>query len=148
MAFTPTNDPVNVERITMEMLHVAFHCMLPDYPLLDQTAKLRVWEHAAGGIVMQLQAWLLDGHKQDKRVEYDEFEIPASPWEFLKQRYAPKWFLAKWPVKMETKRFKVAIHHHYVCPHVNKPVDDRNGPYVHYAWMGKMSGQLRSDEGR
>ena len=27
------------------------------------------------------------------------YKVPISAWEFLKQDYAPKWFLKKWPVK-------------------------------------------------
>lgn len=29
------------------------------------------------------------------------FWFPSSPWQFLKQRYAPNWFVLRWPVRTE-----------------------------------------------
>jgi hypothetical protein len=143
MAYEPFN--ISSERsqeILTEMLHVAFSRQIPDAMLLSSNAKIRIFELATGGLVAQLSGWLLDGHKQDVRTEVDVIEFPSSPWQFLKQRHAPEWFLKRWPVVMEERRIRVAVHHHYVCPHVR--VEDRG---KHFMWMGRMSGQVGADSG-
>jgi hypothetical protein len=132
----------HVKAIQMEMLHVAMHQMLPDCMVLDERAKFRFMEQATGGVVAQLVTWLLDGHKKDVRVEWDEMEFPANAWEHVKQDYAPKWFLARWPVKMRTEKFRVSVHHHFVCPHAKV---EGNGE--HFKWMGVMSGQIGGFDG-
>jgi hypothetical protein len=125
------------QHILMEMLHVALWDILPDNHLLHDNAKIRVFEQATGGLVASLSAWLLDGHKADVRKEYRDIEFPSSPWQFLKQLHAPKWFLNHWPVKTKTTTVEIAHHHHFVCPHVK--VEDKN---QHFMWMGTMSGQV------
>jgi hypothetical protein len=126
----------------MEMLQVAFWNTIPECELIRDNARITLRHQAAvTDLVMMVNAWLLDGHKKDIRTERDVIEFPVTPWEFVKQRYAPKWFLNRFPIKMKEHEFRVAIHHHYVCPHVK--VD--KAP-VHYAWMGKMSGQIKGDD--
>jgi hypothetical protein len=124
-------------EVVTEMLHVSFHNILPDYPLIRDNARIRVFEQAVGGAVIQVQSWILDAHKSDVRIERREIEFPATPWEFFKQSYAPAWFLKRWPVKTKTTTYDWSEHHHFVCPHVK--VEDRG---EHFKWMGRMSGQL------
>lgn len=107
-----------------------------DYPLLSENARIQYIERAEGGIVQSLRAWLLDGHKQDVSKETTDIYYPATPWQFFKQLYAPKWYLRKWPVKNTIKRVVVAEHHHHMCPHV--VVDNKAD---HFRWMARMSGQ-------
>ena len=127
-----------------ERLMVAFHSILPDCQLLPQSAK--IIENQLGNqidqIVLRVNAWLLDGHKSDVRTEYDEIEFPATPWEFWKKEYAPKWFLARWPVKTSATKIRVAVHHHFVCPHVD-PDNPREDAFKHYSWMAEQSGQKK-----
>ena len=111
-----------------------------DYPLLGMNAKVQVVEQAQGGCVMMMTAWLLDGHKQDVRKESEDIEFPATPWQFFKKLYMPKWFVRRWPVRNTTTRLTVAEHHHYLCPHV--PVEDSG---IHFRWMAQMSGQWGDD---
>lgn len=138
MAYEPfTVGSATSQKIVTEVLMLAFHNTLPDYPLLSDNAKIRIWEQAIGGIVIQVQSWILDGHKSDVRVERRSVEYPASWWDYLKQDYAPTWFLRRWPVKMTEVTYDWSEHHHFVCPHVK--VEDRG---QHFTWMGKMSGQI------
>lgn len=137
------NEPISVsstqnQQIMAEMLMLAFHRQIPDYPLLSDNAKMRMFEVATGGLVAQVTTWILDGHKADVRIERREIYFPSSPWQFLKQEYAPKWFLRRWPVKMKETVYDYAEHHHFVCPHLK--VEERNR---HFMWMGQMSGQIK-----
>jgi hypothetical protein len=130
------------EALRLEMLHVAFHKQLPDCLPLEERSRFRMTEQAVGGIVASLSTWLLDGHRSDIRTEYDTIEYPSSPWQHLKQQYAPQWALKRWPVRMEEKQIRVSVHHHFVCPHAS-PKDKY--PNDHMNWMGIMSGQLKED---
>src|ERR1700743_99957 len=122
----------------MEMCHVAFYNQLPECMPLEARARVRISEQAIGGLVATLSTWLLDGHKRDVREEYDFIYFPKSPWQFIKQSYAPKWFTDRWPVLTVEKRIKIAVHHHFVCPHI--AVEDKGS---HVAWMGRQSGQIK-----
>lgn len=134
-----------IRDLLFEKTLLAFVKTMPEYRIAEWQAGLylRALSDVADEFAAILKIWFLNGHKTDVLTERDTIKIPASPWEFTKQRYAPKWFLRRWPVKTETKEFRVAVHHHYVCPHVEVPSD--KGMNVHYAWMGKMSGQLPTD---
>jgi hypothetical protein len=139
-------ETAKIEHILLEKTLLAFSRLIPKYRLEEWQAgiSVRQFPDIADEFSVILHAWFLNGHKTDNLTERDTFEFPASPWEFFKQEYAPKWFLRRYPVKMQTKEFRVSVHHHYVCPHIEVPND--KGPLVHYAWMGKMSGQISPDE--
>ena len=132
---------VEARKIVMEKCLVALHQFLPESELLIANHEAYVFEHHAGGLVLGLKAWLLDGHKLDKMPERSSIEFPETPWQFFKQEYAPKWFLKKFPVKNSVREITTAIHHHYLCPHVNVPKKE-----VHFVWMGEMSGQIPTRE--
>ncbi len=136
---TATDEDVKSQKIVMEKLHLAFYQMLPDCPAIDANMKFRILELAAGGVVLAVQSWILDGHKADVRVERRSVEYPDGWWEFFKQDYAPGWFLRRWPVKMKKITYDWSEHHHFVCPHVAVKADSD-----HFIWMASMSGQLDS----
>ena len=141
----------NISRVSSQVasfdrLHLAFHVklseLLPRAPLLAQNAQIRQLEMATGELVLAVNAWLIDGHKSDVRLEYKTIEFPSSPWQFWKQRNAPQWFLERYPVKTTETTVVCAEHHHFVCPHVEVP-DDRQ---IHFKWMAEMSGQYMGSE--
>lgn len=125
-------------KIIADLLPVAFWNTIPEAMFLSSNAQIKIIEQSAGGLVMMLHAWLLDGHKRDIREDREVIEFPATPWQFLKQEYAPQWFIRRYPVKMQKREFVVHIHHHYVCPHVDMAMEKG----VHFQWMGEMSGQI------
>ena len=136
------NQTNKVQSLLFERTLIAFTKLIPEARIAEWQAglSLRALPDIAEEFAAILRVWLLSGHKVDVLTESDTIDFPASPWQFFKQQYAPKWFLRRFPVVMETKHFRVAIHHHYVCPHVEVP--NEKGPHVHYAWMGEMSGQI------
>ena len=128
--------------IVLERLYVHFHKIIPDLQLSRNQMEFATrLDQGVVGVVAQLRGWLLNGHKQD-RIETDIIEFPTSPWQFFKERYAPKWWLRRWPVICSNRPIRVAVHHHYVCPHVAVDNNDPHGHTIHYLWMGEMSGQL------
>lgn len=136
------NQTNKVQSLLFERTLIAFTKLIPEARIAEWQAgmSLRALPDVADEFAATLRVWFLSGHKVDVLTESDTIDFPASPWQFFKQRYAPKWFLRLWPIVTETKCFRVAIHHHYVCPHLEVP--DKNGPHVHYTWMGEKSGQI------
>ena len=132
----------STKAVLMERLYVHLHKIIPDLAVSrGQFEFYTRLDQAMVGTIAHFQGWLLDGHKKD-REESDVIEFPASPWQFFKQRHAPKWFLSRWPVVMEERTVRVAIHQHYICPHVSIEKHDLDGANLHFMWMGEMSGQL------
>lgn len=141
MAFPVNNEPIHANKSVLEQLQLAFWTTINQtYPPIGENAKLRVIEQATTtDLVMMVKTWILDGHKVD-RIEPESIDFHATPWDFWKQEYAPKWFLERWPVKMKTTVVDRTIHKHFVCPHINMK-DDRN---PHIVWMYERSVQNES----
>lgn len=139
MSYPTINDPVHVDKALLEELQLAlWDKVRSEYPAIGENAvvSLRELSDTVDGMVVLVRTWMLDGHKLD-RTETSTIEFPATPWEFFKQEYAPKWFLGRWPVKYKQTTVNTAFHHHYVCPHINMKEDK----HVHVMWMYENSGQ-------
>jgi hypothetical protein len=135
---SPTNETISVgevKSVIFEKMMLAFTTIIPEYPAIGPNAKVDVRElsYAVDQLALYVRSWVLDGHKVD-RTETESIDFPATPWDFWKQEYAPKWFLNRWPVKMKTTVVNKNIHKHYVCPHVNV----RNDDSMHFMWMARM----------
>jgi hypothetical protein len=142
MANFHMDDGQQTRSILMDRLYLHFAKIIPDLAVARGQFEIATrMDHAMTGTVVQLRGWLLNGHKID-RADSNEIEFPASPWQFFKQQYAPKWWLRRWPVVIQMRTITVAIHHHYICPHVAVDPDNLRTTDPHYLWMGEMSGQL------
>ena len=123
------------KRVVLEKLQLAFWNTMP--AIGENTeVDIRQLSDSFDKVIMYVRSWILDGHKVD-RIEPESIDFPATPWDFWKQEYAPKWFLERWPVKMKTTVVNKNIHKHFVCPHINIK-EDR---YPHIVWMYENSGQ-------
>ena len=125
------------KRVVLEKLQLAFWNTMP--AIGENTeVDIRQLSDSFDKVIMYVRSWILDGHKVD-RIEPESIDFPATPWDFWKQEYAPKWFLERWPVKMKTTVVNRNIHKHFVCPHINIK-EDR---YPHIVWMYENSGQKK-----
>jgi hypothetical protein len=125
------------KRVVLEKLQLAFWNTMP--AIGENTeVDIRQLSDSFDKVIMYVRSWILDGHKVD-RIEPESIDFPATPWDFWKQEYAPKWFLERWPVKMKTTVVNKNIHKHFVCPHINIK-EDR---YPHIVWMYENSGQKK-----
>lgn len=141
MANPYVSQEVSIKKFLFEKQYLAFHRLIPDMHLSRSQAELFTYlDHASTDVILALKAWFLDGHKRDVREVRADVEFPATPWEFFKQEYAPKWFLKRWPVKMQKTQYVCEVHHHHICPHVEAP--EEYSPHRHYLWMAEMSGQI------
>jgi hypothetical protein len=125
------------KRVVLEKLQLAFWNTMP--AIGENTeVDIRQLSDSFDKVIMYVRSWILDGHKVD-RIEPESIDFPATPWDFWKQEYAPKWFLERWPVKMKITVVNKNIHKHFVCPHINIK-EDR---YPHIVWMYENSGQKK-----
>ncbi len=52
----------------------------------------------------------------DEESQVREVSYPRDWWEAVKQRFAPSWFLCRWPIRFRTHRLEVKSYG-AVCPH-------------------------------
>jgi hypothetical protein len=91
----------------------------------------------ADGFVMQLRLNVL-GDRILRRDQEATVQFPANPWQHLKDRFAPGWFLRRWPVRYAatTVRMHVDVDAHY--PQAQVPMGRTLGPVVFHE-TGQMT---------
>jgi hypothetical protein len=104
-------------RLSEEMMFVRNHMEVNSF--LDNYTR---------SLVIQLSSYVLAGPER-KRIDVEK-QWPADWWQAFKERWFPKRWLRRWPVKYE----RVSIHEVLVtrmCPHVNVKTDNR----PHFAFL-------------
>lgn len=125
MAGPVYEDQASVAKLVCDKFFLYASSVMEEYPALSENMETRVkraHDHV-NRCVLFLKTWMLDGHKV-ARTEMTKINFPASPWDFFKQEYFPKWALERWPVKQNEMEVPFAVHHHHICPHL--VVDDRH----------------------
>ena len=95
--FTGQYEPFSLHhtRVTLEVQRFAEELLISrmevDRP--EGAAFLRDWE---GNLRARMCAYIM-GRRRNETVSY-----PADWWEAAKQRWAPHWFLKRWPVRFKT----------------------------------------------
>lgn len=124
-----------IETIALEKLRVACSVCID----LCQFAFFRnhleataVIEDGARRLVMQLHSQILS-----KTVREEEgtvlFRCPADWWQAVRERWAPKWWLRRHPVRYREERIVTRRAVYHLCPHID--ITTRDGHPVHYAWL-------------
>lgn len=64
-----------------------------------ETAEMRSeWDHTMDSLIVGIDVKVLS-HRLLSRVQTQSVGFPANPWQHLKLRFAPLWFVRRWPVK-------------------------------------------------
>jgi hypothetical protein len=129
----PVGENVVAEKVLMEQVHMSLYQTTREPPIFLHGPQVRIQQlaHTAEEIVVMLRGWMV-GNKFPDRSEFAEFSFPAGWWEALKQAHAPKWFLARWPVKMSVHRFECAHYRYHVCPHWAEDFSRDKMPHVSF----------------
>lgn len=99
-------------------------------PLAAINAELRRYElDYSSEIVLELRTWVIG----TKKTYTKPFRFPAGIWQHIKQKYAPQWFLKRWPVKFD--EFVTATEIYHICPHANVKWEDR--AHIEFMNMGR-----------
>lgn len=116
---------VFLERIRFHLQRMVSECELHSLSDAEMYARIDPW---AKGIVFGLEV-AVPGRKVTEHEATDRFEFraPADWWQALRERWFPKWWLKKWPVKyrVETKEVVTKTIIYNVCPHLHV-TDNRN----------------------
>jgi hypothetical protein len=90
---------------------VPFHSRRSLRPAVLNGLSVDILKGEIGDAVLGLSAYVWAEVLQNDRVEFNvdesgtfEASWPATWWEHVKQRWFPRWALAHWPVRLETKR--------------------------------------------
>lgn len=78
--------------------------------------------HSAEQAVLTITTWATSGRIKD-RERTITVEYPDGVWQMWKQKFAPRWFATRYPVRMKSETHTVEINHYFVCPHVHVPAD-------------------------
>jgi len=103
-----------LHKVTIEKIRFAISTTMSP-ALIDEILVDTYIDHASQRIIQIIKMFLL-GKEVSKSV-VDTIQVPASPWDFFKEKYFPE-FLKKWfPIKMISHN--VIFNHYHVCPHID-----------------------------
>jgi len=90
-----------------------------EYPTIAQNMRVEKFLNydLPGYVSYAFTSFLGNIHKQDKE-EITLYTYPATVWEFFKDKYAPQWFLKRWPVNYESKKIATHTEKNFMCPHI------------------------------
>jgi len=122
------------EKVFLDRVYLNFAKRMNSDRILIGNIDMQVSlaQYVADELEFRLTAWFLSGHDVRYREDVKEYDFPASLWQHVKMKIAPRWALRLWPVKMVQRSVVVAEHTYNVCPHVKA-----NEEYPHIYWMSK-----------
>ena len=130
------NLDAHLESVLIDRLQIAVvQKLCTDYPMVAQNMTVEKF-HCPDDryISWTFLSFLANVHRNDKET-VTVYEYPATAWDFIKEKYAPKWFLKRWPVQYERKDVVVWSERNFMCPHL--PTESS---YPHALWL-KMNQQ-------
>lgn len=126
-----------MKRVMYEKLKIGIGAKIPQHILMNADIYKQA-EYLTDQIFYRLSAYLAS--KSTTKEEATErvlevVKVPLTWWEHLKDRFAPLWFLRRWPVqyryiniRLEEKRIVTTTN---ICPHIELPPEDR----THFEFM-------------
>lgn len=94
------------EELQLDKIPVAVHRLITDEAIELFGESEVLWREVLNGMMIELRTAIVaeqvatDYHDVEFEAEFIR-AFPASPWQHAKQRWAPDWFLARWPVHFE-----------------------------------------------
>lgn len=95
-----TFDLKDSERIKLEKIRLALHVPLSKHVLDAGVDVIRIMEEEV--------EFSLHGYLWGNRSKTTDISYPADWWQWFKQRWFPKWLLARFPPKMTTHTVSVS----------------------------------------
>lgn len=125
---------IDYEKIILEKLKIEIAESFPAYISANLTVE-QVYRELASQMVYHLHSFIWARKIKNETITSSE-NVPVDWLEHLKERFAPKWFLKKHPVKYRRIATVKNYNVYHTCPHINYPVDDRQ--HMEFL-MGKLS---------
>jgi|SRR5882757_143959 len=144
MALNMSNvsESIVLERVDVHLNKVVSETKNQIY-MQDTEVRMMQLHDVADSFVIMLRGWFLGKQFPDKS-EYGEISVSDGPWECFKEKYAPKWFLKRWPVKYREIRYESARSHYNVCPHWAE--DFHRDKIPHLMWMAERKYEKKPAE--
>ena len=100
--------------------------------LVDKATLYSSVEAATGDLILQMASYV---HAMPKERITIFKQWPADWWQAFRERWFPKWWLRRWPVRYETIDIDRTLYGR-VCPHIAQP---KSGP--HLVWLARGIGE-------
>ena len=128
---TIPSDDFKLESVIIDRLQLSvIESLSKAYPMVAQNMTVeRLADLYAERVVYAFMSYLANVHRDDKET-ITIYEYPATAWDFLKEKYAPKWLLKRWPVLYAKKEVVVYSTQNFMCPHL--PTEPT---YPHAMWL-------------
>jgi len=117
------NNSIAVDEIVIDTLRVSVVERIRNrYPMVARNLTVTPYlpYDTAEHVDYIFSSFLANIHKTDK-TKTQLYKYPATPWEYLKEKYAPVWFLKRRPVRYDTKDVAVSVERNFMCPHIDTP---------------------------
>jgi len=130
-------DIVTTDRITLEKIQFGIQQMFSP-ALMDDMRYESVEDIATRFFIKQLTFYLW-GNKVNEE-EYDDVisVYPATMWEELKEDFAPRWFLRRFPVRYSKDIVHHTSKHFHVCPHLNYKENRKHVEFITLNDVGNL----------
>lgn len=117
----------HVEKFLLEKVKFGFQMHMSNVLINELRVRTEILDYMADKTVRVMVTGFLMGGTQRREVLTSE-TFPASWWEELKERRAPAWFLARYPVRMRT--MEKTIIYQNICPHTNSVPERGVDPHL------------------
>lgn len=120
-----------MKRMMCEKLKIGIGASIPPHILMNADIYKQA-DYLCDEIIYRLSAYLASkSTTKDEKTErvIETIKVPLTWWDHVKERFAPEWFLGRWPVnyraieiRLEEKRRVTTTN---ICPHIELPPGDR-----------------------
>jgi hypothetical protein len=121
---------VALKQVVLEKVKLSIHAHFPCFG--NGNYDVRFLERDMDELVMRLSFYLA-GKKEETNVT-NVVHVPANWWQGLRERWLPKFWLCRWPVKTRRIDTVTTVANWRVCPHVPVP----GGMSEHFNWIGSV----------
>lgn len=116
-----------VRELVFDRLKVAAHASVTRQVLVENARVTTAVDMLSDNLLVQLESFVIGDDRKTVRWRLVEYR-PASWWEYLKRRHAPRWFLDRYPVKHQRHERTLSLPVRSLYPEV--PVPPGLGPVV------------------
>ncbi len=93
-----TLDAAHYREVVLDRVKVASRGHITREALADRAEVSLMLDMVTDSLIVNLESFVLGHDRKTVRWQLVEYR-PASWWEYLKRRHAPRWFLDRYPVK-------------------------------------------------
>jgi hypothetical protein len=129
---SPT-DHLQYEHVALETVRFHLQKMLSMRDLAVRVDAHAAMDHTIRAMVFDLEAVLIGKKYQMDTVTASAcVTVPADWWQALRERWFPKFWLRRWPVRMKTVSDSKTVVQSMtkVCPHIRVPGEERHIRFV------------------